>query len=57
MNSDNIFDSDFFQENKGFIIVIITICLAFITIFWLYKGLTNQNSNTNAELNINGVLI
>jgi hypothetical protein len=57
MNSDNIFESDFLQENKGIIVVIATITLAFMTIFWLFKGLTNQPTNqSNQPESLNSVI-
>ena len=52
MNSDNILESEFFNEHKGFFTVIITISLAFLTIFWLYKGLTTQGSSQDQQNNL-----
>ena len=54
MNSDSFFESDFFIEHKGLITVLTTVSLAFFTIFWLYKGL-KQNERTENENN-NSVL-
>ena len=47
MNNDSFFESEFFVENKGLITVFTSVSLAFITIFWLYKGLKNNNPNNN----------
>jgi hypothetical protein len=52
MNSDSFFESEFIQEHKGLIAVFITASLAFLTIFWLYKGL-----KSNAVEGANNVII
>lgn len=50
MNSDSFFDTEFFHEHKGLITTIFTVSLAFLTIFWLYKGLKSENPN-NIQVN------
>jgi hypothetical protein len=58
MNNDSIFESEFFIENKGYIIVFTTVTLAFATIWWLYRGLktTNNTQNSNNQNNQNNQL-
>jgi hypothetical protein len=56
MNSDSIFDSDFLQENKAIITILTTVSLAFLTIYWLYRGLKPEE-NPQAQANTNSILI
>jgi hypothetical protein len=56
MNSDSFFESEFFQQHKGLMTLFITVTLAFVTIYWLYRGLKsdgnlNQNNPNNQNLN------
>ena len=44
MNSDSFFDNDFFQENKAILTILTTVSLAFLTIYWLYRGLKPEES-------------
>lgn len=47
MNSDSFLDSDFFQDNKAIITILTTVSLAFLTIYWLYRGLKPEEANPN----------
>ncbi len=54
MNSDSLFDSDFFQENKEILTILTTVSLAFFTIYWLFRGLKpEENLQTQANFNRN----
>jgi len=52
MNSDSFFENEFFNVHKGIITVICTVTLAFISIFYLFKGLpTTENQNRSETTN------
>jgi hypothetical protein len=52
MNSDSFFENEFFNVHKGIITVICTVTLAFISIFYLFKGLpTTENQNRSESTN------
>jgi hypothetical protein len=55
MNSDSIFENEFYQKHKGILTIFTTITLAFIAIYWLYGRLQSSNGSnltTNTRLNI-----
>jgi hypothetical protein len=47
MNSDSLFESEFFYENKGLITICITVSLAMITIIYLYFNLKSNEAPRN----------
>jgi len=56
MNSDSIFDFDFLQENKAILTILSTVSLAFLTMYWLYRGLKPEE-NPQSQANTNSVLL
>ena len=56
MNSDSIFDFDFLQENKAILTILTTVSLAFLTMYWLYRGLKPEE-NPESQANTNSVLL
>ena len=50
MNSDSILESEFLHEHKSLITLFITVSLAFLTIFWLYKGLKSDGTNVGGQV-------
>jgi len=56
MNSDSIFDFDFLQENKAILTILTTVSLAFLTMYWLYRGLKPEE-NPQSQANTNSVLL
>jgi len=56
MNSDSIFDCDFLQENKAILTILTTVSLAFLTMYWLYRGLKPEE-NPQSQANTNSVLL
>jgi hypothetical protein len=51
MNSDSIFENEFFQKHQGIFTLLTTFSLAFIVIFWLYRGLkSNDRPGTNTDI-------
>jgi hypothetical protein len=59
MNSDSIWDTEFFQEHKGLIVLFVTISFSFFSIYWLYRGLksnnTDQQDNNLNNQNLNNL--
>ena len=58
MNSDSIFENEFYQKHKGILTIFTTITLAFIAIYWLYGRLQSTNSGNmtqNTRQNITNV--
>jgi hypothetical protein len=49
MNSDSIFETPLFKENKGLITLFVTITLAFLTIYYLYNRLQTPSTTRAAE--------
>jgi len=51
MNSDSIFENEFFQKHQGIFTLLSTVSLSFFVIFWLYRGLkSNDRPDTNTNI-------
>ena len=60
MNSDSIFENEFYQKHRGILTIFTTITVAFIAIYWLYGQLQSSNSRntlTDTRPNITNVNI
>lgn len=54
MNSDSIFEHEFFQKHKGIISLLLTVSLAFLAIYWLYRNLKpNDREISNSHFSSN----
>lgn len=52
MNSDSFFDQPIIKENKGLITLFVTIGLAILSIYYLYRKVQTQETATNIAQNI-----